>query len=58
MLGRKWKPKYLTSSKPVPSLDTARQEPKVMLAGKGPSSTVGAKKKSKAKTQVLSTKSK
>ena len=58
MLGRKWKPKYMTPSKEIPSGDAVRQGPEVKPANKQLVSKVGVKKKKlKAEANVLSTKS-
>jgi len=59
MLGRKWKPKYMTPSKETASGDAVRQGPEVKPANKQLVSKAGAKKKKKLKAEanVLSTKS-
>jgi len=58
MLGRKWKPKYMTPSKEIPSGDAVRQGSEVKPANKQLVSKAGAKKKKlKAETNILSTKS-
>jgi len=58
MLGRKWKPRYMTPSQAIPPGNAVRHEPEVKPANKQLSSKVGVrKKKLKGETNVLSTKS-
>jgi len=57
MLGRKWKPKYMTPSKVIPSGNAVRQEPEVKPTNKQLLSKVSVKKKRKAESNILSTKS-